>query len=260
MRDTILPSTAACKCTRHLFGPLHLRRGGLAHRLLQGWPPRRRGVHRPSIERNNMTNAKALPRLASGLVLLAWGAAAFAHEDAPNSKDHPLLTRYPNSHIVEYEKNFNSAPVRGRNPGWRAATQGGRGRRHDHHLLPQLADKQPSPLQVIRNYQNAMKADRRRGGLRAPAQGRRRRRNHAEGDDGRQGRLGQASTPASSARPRRATSSDRRGRGDDQVVSANQLLDELNKNGFIALYINFDTGKADLKAGRRRHGEGDRRT
>ena len=33
-----------------------------------------------------------------------------------------------------------------------------------------------------------------------------------------------------------------------QVVSANKLLDELNKNGYIALYINFDTGKWDLKA------------
>ena len=33
-----------------------------------------------------------------------------------------------------------------------------------------------------------------------------------------------------------------------QVVSANKLLDELNKAGFIALYINFDTGKWDLKA------------
>ena len=33
-----------------------------------------------------------------------------------------------------------------------------------------------------------------------------------------------------------------------QVVTANKLLDELNKNGFIALYINFDTGKSDLKA------------
>lgn len=32
-----------------------------------------------------------------------------------------------------------------------------------------------------------------------------------------------------------------------QVVSANELLDELNKNGFVALYINFDTGKAELK-------------
>jgi len=33
-----------------------------------------------------------------------------------------------------------------------------------------------------------------------------------------------------------------------QVVSANKLLDELNKAGFIALYITFDTAKADLKA------------
>jgi outer membrane protein OmpA-like peptidoglycan-associated protein len=33
-----------------------------------------------------------------------------------------------------------------------------------------------------------------------------------------------------------------------QVVSANKLLEELNRNGFIALYINFDTGKWDLKA------------
>lgn len=32
-----------------------------------------------------------------------------------------------------------------------------------------------------------------------------------------------------------------------QVVTANQLLDELNRSGFIALYINFDTGKWDLK-------------
>ena len=33
-----------------------------------------------------------------------------------------------------------------------------------------------------------------------------------------------------------------------QVVSANKLLEALNRDGFIALYINFDTGKAALKA------------
>ena len=32
-----------------------------------------------------------------------------------------------------------------------------------------------------------------------------------------------------------------------QVVSANELLQELNENGFVTLYINFDTSKADLK-------------
>jgi OOP family OmpA-OmpF porin len=32
-----------------------------------------------------------------------------------------------------------------------------------------------------------------------------------------------------------------------QEVTANQMLDALNKDGFLALYINFDTGKADIK-------------
>lgn len=33
----------------------------------------------------------------------------------------------------------------------------------------------------------------------------------------------------------------------EQEVKANEMLEALNKDGFIALYINFDTGKADLK-------------
>jgi outer membrane protein OmpA-like peptidoglycan-associated protein len=32
-----------------------------------------------------------------------------------------------------------------------------------------------------------------------------------------------------------------------QEVSANDMLDALNKDGFMALYINFDTGKATIK-------------
>ena len=32
-----------------------------------------------------------------------------------------------------------------------------------------------------------------------------------------------------------------------QVVSANAMLDEINKSGMVALYINFDTGKSELK-------------
>lgn len=32
-----------------------------------------------------------------------------------------------------------------------------------------------------------------------------------------------------------------------QDIAANELLDKINKDGFIALYINFDTGKATIK-------------
>ena len=104
-----------------------------------------------------MTIARPILRLASGLLLLAWGAAAFAQEDARNSKDHPLLTRYPNSHIVEYEKNFNSVEfavgTRAGEP-QRKAVEGDATIITYFHNSP---EKQPSALQVIRNYQNAMK-------------------------------------------------------------------------------------------------------
>jgi OOP family OmpA-OmpF porin len=32
-----------------------------------------------------------------------------------------------------------------------------------------------------------------------------------------------------------------------QDIAVNEIVDEINKNGFIALYINFDTGKATIK-------------
>jgi outer membrane protein OmpA-like peptidoglycan-associated protein len=108
-------------------------------------------------------------------------------------------------------------------------------------------EKQPSPLQLIRNYQNAVKQI---GGSvlyeRLPKEG-----------DGGETTL-QVTTggkdvwikvlPDIFGAPTQsyqlvvtevASMA--------QVVSANELLQELNKNGFVALYINFDTGKADLK-------------
>ena len=47
-------------------------------------------------------------RLAVLALVGAFAWPALAQEDARGSKDHPLLTRYPDSHIVEYVKNFNS--------------------------------------------------------------------------------------------------------------------------------------------------------
>ena len=64
--------------------------------------------------------ATTLQRIALAGALLASAAAAFAVDDAPNAKDHPLLTRYPDSHIVEYEKNYN-ALAKSSQPFWQAA-------------------------------------------------------------------------------------------------------------------------------------------
>jgi outer membrane protein OmpA-like peptidoglycan-associated protein len=194
-----------------------------------------------------MAAAKLLVRFVM-LAALAAPALALAAPDAPKSKDHPLLTRYPNSHIAEYEKNYNAVE-------FAVGSQGGEPKRKPvegdatviryFHNDPQ---KQPSPLQVLRNYQNAIKAI---GGEvvyeRLPREG-----------DGGETTLKVAtggkevwvrlepeifSAPAQSYRLWIVEVA-----AMQQVVSANKLLDELNRNGFIALYINFDTGKWDLKA------------
>ena len=188
-------------------------------------------------------------RTASLLLLLAFVApAVFAQEDARGSKDHPLLTRYPDSHIVEYVKNYNAEE-------FATGTKAGQPERKSiegdvtvityFHNNP---EKQPSALQVIRNYQNAIKGI---GGQvvyeRMPKDG-----------DGGETTLkvttggkevwvrlepGIFSAPTQSYKLWIVEVA-----AMQQVVSANKLLEEINKNGFIALYINFDTGKWDLKA------------
>ena len=194
-----------------------------------------------------MVAAKLLVRFVM-LVALAFPGLALAVPDAPKSKDHPLLTRYPNSHIAEYEKNYNAVE-------FAVGQQGGEPKRKpvegDSTVIRYFhndAQKQPSPLQLIRNYQNAIKAI---GGEvvyeRLPREG-----------DGGETTLKVAtggkevwvrvepeifSAPAQSYRLWIVEVA-----AMQQVVSANKLLDELNKNGFIALYINFDTGKWDLKS------------
>ena len=50
----------------------------------------------------------------SCLHMLLWSAVwlslpALAAEDTAGSKDHPLLSRYPDSYIAEYEQNYNVA-------------------------------------------------------------------------------------------------------------------------------------------------------
>jgi len=194
-----------------------------------------------------MVAAKLLVRFVM-LVALAAPGLVLAAPDAPKSKDHPLLTRYPNSHIAEYEKNYNAVELA-------VGQQGGEPKRKpvegDATVIRYFhndAQKQPSPLQLIRNYQNAIKAI---GGEvvyeRLPREG-----------DGGETTLKVAtggkevwvrvepeifSAPAQSYRLWIVEVA-----AMQQVVSANKLLDELNKNGFIALYINFDTGKWDLKS------------
>jgi OmpA-OmpF porin, OOP family len=179
--------------------------------------------------------------------LLLVPLLALANTDIPNAKDHPLLTRYPNSHITEFEKNFNAVEMAVGKKGNEAIRKTIEGDATVALYFHNSADKQPSALQLLRNYQNAIKGI---GGEvvyeRLPREG-----------DGGETTLkvvtggkevwvrvepGIFSAPTQSYKLWVVEIG-----AMQQVVTANKLLDELNKNGFVALYINFDSGKWDLK-------------
>ncbi|MBB6095509.1 flagellar motor protein MotB [Povalibacter uvarum] len=173
-------------------------------------------------------------------------ASALAGEDLGGAKDHPLLTRYPDSYITEYTKNYDATEFKV-GPKASPKTQTIEGDTTTLRYFYESVEKQPSALQLIRNYQNAVKQI---GGTvvyeRLPGE-----------NDGGETTMKVTTggkdvwikvTPDIFGAP---TTSYQliitEVAAMAQVVTANELLQELNKNGFIALYINFDTGKSDLK-------------
>jgi OmpA-OmpF porin, OOP family len=174
-------------------------------------------------------------RLLTLLFCLVVVADAHAQSDARGSKDHPMLTRYPDSRIEEYVKNFNAVEVAvGKNADGSAKRETIEGDSTKIVYFHNIVDKQPSPLQLIRNYQNAIKSIGGETTLKATVNGK---------DVWVRVEPGIFSAPTQSYLlhfVERAALT--------QVVTANKLLDELNAKGFITLYINFDTNKSDIKA------------
>lgn len=188
-----------------------------------------------------------IAQLLVSMIGVAASIAAVAGEDVDGSKDHPLLTRYPDSYIADYTKNYNATEYQVGAKGTPPKTETVEGDMTMLRYFYASPDQQPSALQLLRNYQNAIKQI---GGAvvyeRLPS----------EGDGGETTmkvttggkdvwikvipEIFSAPTQSYQMVITEVAAM-------AQVISANQLLDELNKNGFIALYINFDTGKAELK-------------
>jgi outer membrane protein OmpA-like peptidoglycan-associated protein len=177
-----------------------------------------------------------------------FAMSATAGEDAAGAKDHAMLSRWPDSYITEYQKNYDAVEF------LVAGVDGAEPERHriegDRTVLRYYyanAESQPSPLQVIRNYQSAVKAI---GGTvvyeRLPV----------DGDGGETTLRALAngmdvwvkvlpdiySAPTQSYQLLIVESA-----AMAQVVSASTLWDEISTKGFATLYINFDTGRHDLK-------------
>ena len=154
-------------------------------------------------------------------------------QDIAGSKDHPLFSRMPNFIITEYEaKDFDRHEFK--DSGGNDITVEGRKTVIQYEVKSGV--KPPSALQITRNFANAIKKI---GGSAYE---------YTEGTaflshkkDGKEAwaevnATGEAYTLTIVEKAALA-----------QEVTANALLEALNRDGRVTLYIHFDTGKATIK-------------
>lgn len=198
---------------------------------------------------------QALWRVTFFAIAILTGPAV-ANEDAGGCKDHPLFNRLKGYVIGSCESSdFDAykfpvgAPLLDSEPAFKFETV--EGQRTDLNYFPTEGQKPASALQVVRNFQAAAKAA--GGSVEGEYE-------HGVSDLSGLGGGHRATTVKISKGGREAWALVR---GDDdggpysitlvereamrQDIVANELLDKLNKDGYIVLYINFDTGKATIK-------------
>jgi OOP family OmpA-OmpF porin len=174
---------------------------------------------------------------AAGLIAAALffaGAALAQEEDAENCKDHPMFSRMKGFYIGSCESDYDAVEFYLPN----SETKTVEGDKTVINYSLREGSPKPSILQVHRNYGNAIKS---LGGeilfdeginltAKLLKSGKEYWISLAVYNDGADYTLTVLEVAAMV-----------------QEVTANEMLDALNKDGFIALYINFDTGKADIK-------------
>ena len=182
-----------------------------------------------------MTKRRWLAAVSGVLLIVALAGVAVAQEaDAEGCKDHPLVTRMKDFYIDRCEANFDAVEFTTSDEG----TQTLEGQKTYIYYILQEGAANPSPLQIKRNYANAISQ---MGGtvvydsdyyvsLKVV-------KNNRE--------IWVAVEPNGDGRSYGLTILELGEMA--QEVTASDMLAALNKSGRIALYINFDTGRATIK-------------
>jgi len=101
-----------------------------------------------------MNNSKRISWLAL-LLVFALSRVVFAREDEKGCKDHPMFTRMPNFYIFECkEKDFDQADFKDE----KGNDIKIEGKFHSTDYRIKEGYKAPGSLEIIRNYQNAIKS------------------------------------------------------------------------------------------------------
>ena len=189
--------------------------------------------------------------LALTLAVTFSASTAFAQQDADGCKDHPLLTRLSNFSIGECQQNFNAVDFQ-TGGGDKKENVEGNVTTIQYVFNGESQAKKPSPLQIVRNYEAAIIG---KGGKRV----------YSGADDVDGGPMGATFSMTATGKEywvavRKMYEPNVTGEvgafslivlekaAMTQDVEASELFKELNKTGFITLYINFETGKSDIKS------------
>jgi len=183
-----------------------------------------------------MAKRAAVRAIILGILLFFAGANLVRAQeaDAEGCKDHPMLSRMKNFYIESCTKNFDAQEFMLKD-GEAKTLEGDKS--YIRYTLRENAQR-PSALQIRRNYENAVKGI--GGEVVFSAE------NNATFRVAKAGKETWIRLDVWNA-----------GNNYDliileitameQEVTADAMYDALSKDGFIALYINFDTGKAEIK-------------
>jgi len=175
-------------------------------------------------------------------MLLAVSIAA-SSQDAEGSKEHPMFpNRMPNYVIAEYSSNFDEAEFNLAANQSKMVTKEGTKTFINYGFDTESGSQMPSVLQILRNYENAAKKI---GGTTVFLKA---------GDEG-------VAVFKITKGKSEAWVKVEKGPNDaynytltiveieamKQEITSDDILTALNTDGHLALYINFDFGKADIK-------------
>ncbi|MEO8167580.1 MAG: OmpA family protein [bacterium] len=170
-------------------------------------------------------------------VIFSFGSKA--QEDAPGCKDNPMFNRMPNYVIGDCSSNYDEVDIAmgieksEKKEGTKTFTQ------YNYALEEATA---PSFLQIVRNFENAIAKT---GGKRiyfSKEAGVATLFTKSGGKD-----VWVILNDGAGAKTGNFELTTLEIEGMKQDITANDMLNELNKSGFIALYINFETGKSIIK-------------
>jgi len=189
-----------------------------------------------------------MKKIFLGLILFlsVFVGKTFSQQDVEGCKDHPLFTRMDNFYISECSENYNELTLTmGRD---NTETKEGNLTYIDYYYNYDTGGKGKSPLQIIKNYENAVVKN---GGKMIYKNA-----NAMDADlEATYHLITKDKEYWVKLFSFGGTPSDVEHFGlyileiekMKQEVDAKAMFDAINKVGFIALYINFETGKSDIK-------------